>query len=216
MNLLWVMVGGALQLSVCWSLDHTWDWVTKFRSTKIKVGTPTQSTASRPKPLAEQPHPSPLHPSPMVDPISIATAAAGLVGVCVKLSGQLYTFVSKVRNVDESIQTLQFEINSLSLALGSIKLSFEDPLLAEAISNSQARHERRHWQNVRHSLDHCLNTLTRLDGILGNVENCEGQFLVNVRKRIRLDMKSGEMLLLKEQIASCRRTLQLSLQLITV
>jgi len=152
----------------------------------------------------------------MVDPISIATAATGLVGICVKLSGQLYTFVSRVRNVDESIQTLQFEINSLSLALGSIKLSFEDPLLADVISSTQARHERRHWQNVQQSLDHCLNTLSRLEGILANVESCDGQFLVSVRRRIRMDMKSGEMLVLKEQIASCRRTLQLSLQLITV
>jgi hypothetical protein len=151
-----------------------------------------------------------------MDPISIGTAVAGLVGVCVRLSGQLYPFVSRVRTVDESIQTLKFEIDSLSAALGSIKISFEDPLLAEAIVNTQARHEKRHWQNVRHSLDHCSNTLTRLEAILADVESCEGQFLVNVRRRIRLDMKSGEMVLLKEQIASCRRTLQLSLQLITV
>lgn len=151
-----------------------------------------------------------------MDPISIGTAAAGLVGICVKLSGQLFTFVRRVRMVDESIKTLQFEIESLSSALSSIKLSFDDPLLAEAIVNTQARHERRHWQNVRQSLDHCLNTLTRLETILDDVESCEGQFLVGARRRVRMDMRSAEMVLLKEQIASCRRTLQLSLQLITV
>jgi len=151
-----------------------------------------------------------------MDPISIGTAAAGLVRICVKLSGQLFNFVSRVRTVDESIKTLQFEIDSLSSALSSIKLSFDDPLLAEAIVNTQARHEKRHWQNVRQSLDHCLNTLTRLEGILDDVESCEGQFLVSARRRVRMDMKSAEMVLLKEQIASCRRTLQLSLQLITV
>ena len=153
---------------------------------------------------------------PPMDPISIGTAAAGLVRICVKLSGQLFNFVSRVRTVDESIKTLQFEIDSLSSALSSIKLSFDDPLLAEAIVNTQARHEKRHWQNVRQSLDHCLNTLTRLEGILDDVESCEGQFLVSARRRVRMDMKSAEMVLLKEQIASCRRTLQLSLQLITV
>jgi hypothetical protein len=115
---------------------------------------------------------------PPMDPISIGTAAAGLVRICVKLSGQLFNFVSRVRTVDESIKTLQFEIDSLSSALSSIKLSFDDPLLAEAIVNTQARHEKRHWQNVRQSLDHCLNTLTRLEGILDDVESCEGQFLV--------------------------------------
>jgi hypothetical protein len=89
-----------------------------------------------------------------MDPISIGTAAAGLVHICVKLSGQLFTFVRRVRMVDESINTLQFEIESLSSALSSIKLSFDDPLLAEAIVNTQARHERRHWQNVRQSLEY--------------------------------------------------------------
>jgi hypothetical protein len=158
---------------------------------------------------------APPYTSPM-DPISIGTAAAGLVRICVKLSGQLFTFVNRVRTVDESIKTLQFEIDSLSSALSSIKLSFDDPLLVEAIVNTQARHERRHWQNVRQSLDHCLNTLTRLERILDDVESCEGQFLVSTRRRVRMDMRSAEMVLLKEQIASCRRTLQLSLQLITV
>src|SRR5271154_412732 len=151
-----------------------------------------------------------------MDPISIGTAAAGLVRICVKLSGQLFTLVRRVRTVDESIKTLQFERESLSSALSSIKLSFDDPLLAEAIVNTQARHERRHWQNVRQSLDHCLNTLTKLERILDDVESCEGQFLVSARRRVRMDMRSAEMVLLKEQIASCRRTLQLSLQLITV
>src|SRR5271170_995066 len=132
-----------------------------------------------------------------MDPISIGTAAAGLVRICVKLSGHLFTFVRRVRTVDESIKTLHFEIDSLSSALSSIKMSFEDPLLAEAIVNTQARHERRHWQNVRRSLDHCLNTLTRLERILTNVKSCDDQFLVNVRRRIRMNMRSEEMILLK-------------------
>lgn len=151
-----------------------------------------------------------------MDPISIGTVAVGLVRICANITGRLYTFASRARTVDDSIQTLRFEIESLSQVLSSIKLSFDDPLLAEAIVNTQARHERRHWQNVRQSLDHCSNTLTRLKGVLENVESCDGQFLVNVRRQIRMDMKSREMVLLKEQISSCRRTLHLSLQLITV
>ena len=74
-----------------------------------------------------------------MDPISIGTAVAELVSVR-QLSGQLYPFVSQVRTVDESIQTLKFENDSLSAALSSIKISFEDPL-AEAIVNTQARHK---------------------------------------------------------------------------
>jgi len=156
-----------------------------------------------------------LHFSPM-DPISIGTAATGLIHICANLTGRLFTFLSRARTVDESIQTLRFEIESLSQSLISLRSSFDDPLIAEAIVNTQARHERQHWQNVRQSLVHCSRILTRFEEMLENVESCEGHFLINVRRQIRMDMRSREMVLFKEQITSCRRTLHLSLQLITV
>ena len=88
-----------------------------------------------------------------MDPLSIGVAAMGLVHVCGKLTGQLYTFITQSRVVDESIKTLRFEIDSLLHVLSSMKDSLDEPLLAEAVLNSQAEPERRHWQNVRQSLD---------------------------------------------------------------
>lgn len=151
-----------------------------------------------------------------MDPISIASASAGLLRLCVNIGAQVFTFIKKAHTVDDAIVTLRLEIDSLSQILGSIKLSFDDPLLTAAVLNSRARHERRHWDNVQRAMTDCERTLNRLNTILESVTQCEGQFLINARRQIRLDTKSGEILFLKEQISSCRMMLQLSMQLITV
>jgi hypothetical protein len=151
-----------------------------------------------------------------MNPVTIVSASAGLLRLCANIGAQIFTFIRKARTVDDAIVTLRLEVDSLSQAISSIKQSFDDPLLTATVLNSQARHERRHWQNVQRAMTDGERTLNRLNTILESVTQCEGQFLVNATRQIRLDTKSGEILLLKEQIASCRMMLQLSLQLITV
>jgi len=151
-----------------------------------------------------------------MDPLSIRTASAALISLCAKVTGQIYLFVSKARLVDDAIRTLRIEIESLSEALLFSKQCFDDPLLTATVLTARTRHERRHWLNVHRVLDDCGNTLKRLNDILESVDQCEGQFLIHARKQIKLDVKSGEVAVLKEQITSCRRALQLSLHLISV
>lgn len=151
-----------------------------------------------------------------MDPFSIATASAGLVGTCVKLSGYVYTFINKTQNVDTAVRVLGIEIDSLSQVLGAISTSFSDPSLANDALKSQTGHEAQHWQNVRRSMDDCKETLVKLERILEKVSKAGSGFLGRSKTTIKLDMNSTEILLLKQQIGAYRQTMQLSLQMISV
>jgi hypothetical protein len=54
----------------------------------------------------------------MFELVSAASAAAALVGSCLKVSQYIDTFISRVRNVDTAVQVLRIEIESLSRVLG--------------------------------------------------------------------------------------------------
>jgi hypothetical protein len=150
-----------------------------------------------------------------MDPLSIAAGSATLVGSCAKLSLAIINFVNKSQNVDTAVRVLGIEIDSLSSVLSSISLKFSDSSLAAAALDPETGHEP-HWRNVRRSMDDCGETLGGLQRILDAVKQSESRFLRRVRKQITLEFKSGEISLLKQQIAAYRQTMQLSLQMITV
>ena len=147
-----------------------------------------------------------------MDPISILTTSAALAGTCVKI----YTYIKSIQGVDNDIRVLGTEVDQLSIVLDSITDSFKDPLLAHSALESQTGHEAQHWRNVFRSLNDCKETLTTLEEILETMKSKVSGFLRRPKSRIKLDMNSGEISLCKQQIAAYRRTMQLSLQLITV
>jgi len=150
--------------------------------------------------------------TPIMDPISILTTSAALAGTCVKI----YTYIKSIQGVDNDIRVLGTEVDQLSIVLDSISESFKDPLLAHSALESQTGHEAQHWRNVFRSLNDCKETLTTLEEILETMKSKVSGFLRRPKSRIKLDMNSGEISLCKQQIAAYRRTMQLSLQLITV
>lgn len=129
---------------------------------------------------------------------------------------KIYTYVKSIQVVDNDIRVLGVEVDQLSRVLDSISDSFNDPCLADAALESQTGHEGQHWRNFRRSLDDCKEILAGLEGILEKVKGREGGFLRRAKSRVKLDMSSGDILLLKQQLAAYRRTMQMSLQLITV
>jgi len=145
-----------------------------------------------------------------MDPISIATASVTLVKLC----ADIYMLISKTEPVDTTIRILATEIDSLMHVLLAMGESFNDPALV-ALS-SQTGHEGQHWRNIQQSLGDCRKTLEGLERILGSINKSEGGFLRRPRKLINLTLNSGDIALLKQQVASCRQTMQLSLQLIAV
>jgi len=82
----------------------------------------------------------------------------------------------------------------------------------------QTGHEERHWKSVHQAMKDCGESLEELEGIFNNLGSTTTWFakLLKPKKMIKANMKEQDIALLKQQIAAYRRTMALSLQLITV
>jgi hypothetical protein len=153
-----------------------------------------------------------------MDPLSIATASAHIIGTCATLSKSIYKFISKTKTVDTAIRVLDVEISTLSQTLGSIASSFSSSAIAGMVLESQTGYEAQYWVNVKQSMDDCGKTLEELERVLKKVKvvGDGGGFLTRAKKQIRLDFDERTISLLKDQVAAYRQTMQLSLQVINV
>lgn len=152
----------------------------------------------------------------MIDPTSIASASAALVETCGKVSQYIYIFLNKVNHVDTAIRVLKIEIDSLAGVLGSISVKFSDPSTAAIALQSITGYEEEYWRNVKRSMGDCEVTLRTLEQVLQSVKQGESRFKRRATIQSRLEQKSAEIGLLKQQIAVFYKTMELSLQLITV
>ena len=148
----------------------------------------------------------------MIDPLTIVSTSLGLVTKC----GDIYKFIKKVQNVDVELGVLGIEVDSLSQVFRNISSSFSDPLIANAILKSQTGHEGDHWQSVKRSMDDCNGTLQRLEEILDKIKDGREGNIGRSVKTVKLGMETQKVALLRQQIAAYRRTMELSLQMITV
>jgi hypothetical protein len=152
-----------------------------------------------------------------MDPFTIATTAGSIVAVCAHVSSAIYTYIQNTLGVDTAVDGLRIEIDSLSQVLGTLGSSFRDASLAGTALESQTGHEGEHWRHVKRSMDDCKSTLERFQRILDRVNKSEIRGIMRRPvKKLKLDMSSSDIDILKHQLTSYRRTMQLSLQLITV
>lgn len=149
-----------------------------------------------------------------MDVISIATAAAGVVGVCGKILEYVYMYAKSCEDVDHNVEVLGIEVEQLKGVLSSLATSFDPSVALE----SQTGYEGEHWRNVRRSMEDCKVTLRNLEGILERINTEAHRKFIPRRsmKKYKLDMSQGEIDSHRRQIAAYRQTMQVSLQLITV
>lgn len=152
----------------------------------------------------------------MLETLSLAATTAQLVTDCLTVSRYITSFIQNAHATDLTIQSLGVEVDSLSQVLDAINKSFADTTLTTAALESQKGHEGEHWRNVKQSMQDCRQTLNRLQVILKNLHKNETQFRRRVRKQVNLDLKGGEITMLKQQISSYRQAMQVSLQVITL
>lgn len=152
-----------------------------------------------------------------MDPFTIATTAASIVGACAKLSNTIFTYIQNTLVIDTAVDALRIEVDSLAHVLDTLGSSFKDASLAGTALELQTGHEGEHWKHVKRSMDDCKVTLENFQRMLDRVNKVELRGIMRRSiKKVKLDLKSGDIDLLKQQIAAYRRTMQLSLQLITV
>ena len=152
----------------------------------------------------------------MIDPTSIASASAALVGACGKISQYIYTFLNKMNPVDTVIPVLKIEIDALAGVLGSISVKFSDTSTATTALQSLTGYEEEYWRHVKRSMTDCGMTLRTLEEVLRSIKQADRPFMRRTTVQMRLEQKSIEVELLKQQISFYHKTMELSLHLITV
>ena len=137
------------------------------------------------------------------------SSAARLVSLCIDLA----QYLQKIEDVDATVAVFRREINDLSRVLSNIHDTVKN--LGSSVIRIQLG--QRHWDDVAMSMNDCLDTLESLDRVVRPPKKIIlTGFLRRAREQVLLDWNSHDIQLLQRQIASCRQTMELSFQMITV
>lgn len=144
----------------------------------------------------------------MPDPLSIATAVAGLLQVTYKVLTGLWMFHEGVTVVNRTIENLEHDINGLARVLESMRDTFETITAEQGTGNVAS-----HWKNVAQSIEDGNGILRQLESQVEEI-NKTTKFLDGPRKQLRLNLAENKIAAFRMHIQSYRDGLQLSLHTI--
>jgi len=131
----------------------------------------------------------------------------------VKVALQIKKYFDEIQEVDDRIQDIVLELDSLAEVLESISKCTIDT--SESLFGLD-----RHRQVLvtTRLMEKCTNTLERLRRIVERIcqNTLNNPFLRRSKMKLELDNRSDDINRCREQITGCRQTLQLSLQAITL
>lgn len=152
----------------------------------------------------------------MADPLSICISAATAAKVLYQSSISLYSFVEGSVRVDQSMQALLHEFNSLRNIASAIGQSLDSATFRDQMwldVNAQAI-----FAPLEESLKECNNLLQQFKAVIVEVRST--RFSANILRRpitkIRLDINIGSIVLLRSQMTFHVISMQLGLQTINV
>jgi len=137
----------------------------------------------------------------------------GTVVSAVKVARQVKKYFDQIQGVDNRVQDIILEVDSLDGVLDSISKCSND----SSIFGLRTGFEE-HRQHMAQVIETCKNALERLR-VIGEtiwVNTSNNPFLRRTKMKVELDNKSDDINLWRERLAHSRQTLQLSLQVMTV
>ena len=141
--------------------------------------------------------------------MDIVSSSARLVSICIDLT----LYFQKIQNVDSTIAVFSKEISDLAAVLSTIHDTVNE--IGSSVITVQTG--RRFWEHVALSLNDCQDTLESLERLVLPPKKVGlPGFLRRAREQLLLDWNSHDIELLRRQVMSCRQTMELSLQMITV
>jgi hypothetical protein len=148
-----------------------------------------------------------------MDPLSITAGVVALLNTAVKVGWSLKEFHEGVAVVDAKIKGLMFDVENFTLVIRTIKETLEQENVQASLQATG--HIGNHFKNLHQSINDGQSTLLQLAGTIERV-NKSVTVLDGARKHIRLKGATEEIVVYQLQIRSCRDTLHLSLQAITL
>ena len=148
-----------------------------------------------------------------MEAFALAAAAGTLAVNCGKITCRLKTFVDDVKNVEVTVASFRTEVSSLEGILMTIDSTFRS--YAHTATNAMTLLE----SLIGQSLDHCRDTLERLDSELDKIEK-KGTGSQNIWKKsystMRLNMSADTIKTLRSQTQIHIGALQMSFSCISV
>ncbi|RKL40380.1 hypothetical protein BFJ70_g5610 [Fusarium oxysporum] len=153
--------------------------------------------------------------SPM-DPLSIASGAAGLAISCGTIVKTLYTWIDDTVDVDENVSNLFEEVSILSRVLDSVSNAsgrVPQAVVAEIDPGNAL------WGSISATLDDIKNTFNKLNQLMAELEKTSlfGRgFLRKPTKQIKFSLRSKDITIYKDRIKSYNTAMTSAFQMINV
>ena len=138
----------------------------------------------------------------MIDPISLAT-------LCFGASKLIYGHIQSYRDVDTAIEILISDQAELS----SVLKAFHEALTEGGIIAGPGQ---RQWMTLQASLNDLAKALKSLEDIIKNVQGDTTGPMSRTFRTAKLEMKADDIDVLQKRIGTRVRTIQLSVQFITL
>jgi hypothetical protein len=144
-----------------------------------------------------------------MDPLSITTGVAALLGASIKVATTLKSFRDASLHVDTKVKGLITEVDLFVQTLHSMRDTLNDNKLHH--SSQLTGHIGDHWRSINECIKDGLHTVQNLHLVLQGVDK-NARLFGAVRKQLRFREAAEEIVIYQQQIRSYRDTIQLSLQ----
>ncbi|RKK36860.1 hypothetical protein BFJ66_g13252 [Fusarium oxysporum f. sp. cepae] len=151
-----------------------------------------------------------------MDPLSIASGAAGLAISCGTIVKTLYTWIDDTVDVDENVSNLFEEVSILSRVLDSVSNAsgrVPQAVVAEIDPGNAL------WGSISATLDDIKNTFNKLNQLMAELEKTSlfsRGFLRKPTKQIKFSLRSKDITIYKDRIKSYNTAMTSAFQMINV
>ena len=150
-----------------------------------------------------------------MDPLSLTVSATALITVCVQVGSLCKNYIDEVVDIDNVVRDLGLEVSALSDILANFRATLESDAFTAARVDAAIGHEGEHWRGVDRVLAECKGTVTDLRSILEGASRERGH-LRRIRTQRALSKADGKVKSCKIRLQSCKESLQISLQILSL
>ncbi|KAF5710796.1 hypothetical protein FGLOB1_5326 [Fusarium globosum] len=151
-----------------------------------------------------------------MDPLSIASGAAGLAISCATIVKTLYTWIDDTVDVDENVSNLLEEVSILSRVLDSVSNAsgrVPQAIVAEIDPGNAL------WGSISATLDDIQNTFDKLKQLMAELEKTNRfsrGFLRKPTKQIKFSLRSKDITIYKDRIKSYNTAMTSAFQMLNI
>ena len=153
-----------------------------------------------------------------MDPLSIATGAAGLAVFAGSVAKLIYGAVQKCEDVDKDVEVLAKEIQSLSTSLLSVEKGMKSPAFVSSVSQVAPGDESRKRLDYIHTvLEDCERTLKDLEALISAVRSgkeAPRSMSWKPAMALKLHLETPALSRLRKQLSDYRSIIQMEAQVL--